>query len=249
MKLPLHGQFALVTGAAQRIGRAIALALAEQGADLVLHCNHSMEQAAATAEVIRATGVNCRVVQCDLADPRQSATLLEQARTLAGAPIDILINNASVFHQGQVVAITPEEFALNMNIHALSPLLLSQTLAEQNNGGQIINILDTRILECDIEHAAYHLSKRALFTLTRMLAKELAPEIRVNGVAPGAILPPPGKDAAYLKVRATSIPLRRHGSVQDITDAVIYLCQASFITGQVIYVDGGQHIGAHSYDA
>ncbi|MFA7173430.1 MAG: SDR family oxidoreductase [Kiritimatiellia bacterium] len=249
MNLPLHGQTALVTGAAQRIGRAIALTLAEQGADLVIHCNHSMEQAAATAAMIKGIGVNCWIMQCDLTDPRKSATLLEEARSLTGTPIDILINNASIFHQGRATAITPEEFTINMNIHALSPLLLSQALAEQKNGGQIINILDTRIMECDSEHAAYHLSKRALFTLTRMLAKELAPEIRVNGVAPGAILPPPGKDANYLKVRATSIPLQRHGSVQDITDAVIYLSQAFFVTGQIIYVDGGQHIGVHSYDS
>lgn len=249
MKLPLHGKTALVTGAAQRIGQSIALALAQQRVDVVIHCNHSIEKAAVTAAVIRNTGVNCWIVQCDLADPHKSATLLAEAQDLVGRPIDILINNASIFHQGQAIAITPEEFAVNMNIHALSPLLLSRALAEQKNGGQIINILDTRILGCDNEHAAYLLSKRTLFTLTRMLAKELAPEIRVNGVAPGAILPPPGKDAAYLKVRATSIPLQCHGSVQDIDDAVIYLCQASFVTGQVIYVDGGQHIGAYSYDS
>lgn len=239
----------MVTGAAQRIGRAIALALAEQGVDVVIHCNHSMEEASATAAEIRATGVKCRIVQCDLAEPRHSATLLQRASELIECPIDILINNASVFNQGKTLAITPEEFAFNMNIHALSPLLLCRALAEQKNGGQIINILDTHITGCDNEHAAYHLSKRTLFTLTAMLAKELAPEIRVNGVAPGAILPPPGKNAAYLKVRAATIPLQCHGSVEDITDAVLYLCQASFVTGQVIYVDGGQHIGAHSYDA
>jgi len=238
-----------VTGGARRIGRAIALALADEGADVMLHCHRSMEEANATAEEIRLKGVNCRVVQCDLADTGKCAALFAEARALAGRPIDILINNASIFNPGGTASITPEEFTTNMNIHALAPLLLSNALADQQNGGHIINILDTRIIGCDNEHAAYHLSKRTLFTLTRMLAKELAPEIRVNGVAPGLILPPPGKDESYLKKRMSSIPLQRHGSAEDVSDAVIYLCQSSFITGQIIYVDGGQHLGEHSYES
>jgi NAD(P)-dependent dehydrogenase (short-subunit alcohol dehydrogenase family) len=135
-----------------------------------------------------------------------------------------------------------------MNIHALTPLILSQELASQRCGGDIINILDTRILECDNEHAAYHLSKRSLFVLTRMLAKELAPEIRVNGVAPGLVLPPPGKDETYLKERAHSLPLKCHGSVQDVSDAVLYLLRSPFVTGQVIYIDGGKHLRGSSYE-
>ncbi len=248
MNISLKGRTALVTGGARRIGKSIALALAKEGADVIIHCNRSLDKAEKTAEKIRQLGCRSSVVQYDLTDVDRISLFFAQARHAAGSDIDILINNASIFDKGDPNSITVEEFTLNMNIHALCPLLLSQCLAAQKSGGDIINILDTRILECDNEHAAYHLSKRTLFTLTRMLATELAPEIRVNGVAPGLVLPPPGKDEAYIKERAHSLPLKRHGKAEDVANAVIYLLKNLFVTGQVIYVDGGRHLRGSSYE-
>ncbi len=239
---------ALVTGAARRIGRDIALALAGAGADVVVHCNQSVAEAEEVAAAIRALGRRGWVVQADLSDTERSCGLFAEARRAAGRAIDLLVNSASIFNEGRPCAVTPAEFQRNMAIHALTPLLLSQCVAAQRCRGDIINILDTRIHECDNEHAAYHLSKRALFTLTRMLAKELAPDIRVNGVAPGLVLPPPGRDQSYLKERAPLLPLQRHGDARDVSNAVLYLLNSPFVTGQVIYIDGGKHLRGSSYE-
>lgn len=243
----MTGKVALVTGGARRIGKAIALALAKEGANVVIHCNRSEDEAEQTAEEIRQLGCESSVLQYDLNEPDR-ISLFAQARHATGGDINILINNASIFEEGDPCSTTAEEFTTNMNIHALSPLLLSQCLAAQQSGGDIVNILDTRILECDNKHSAYHLSKRTLFTLTRMLAKEFAPQIRVNAVAPGLVLPPQGKDEAYIKELAHSLPLQKHGSAEDVADAVIYLLKSSFITGQVIYIDGGRHLRGSSYE-
>ena len=135
----------------------------------------------------------------------------------------------------------------NIRINTLAPLLLSRSFAKQTKQGVIINFLDSRIVEYDAQHAAYHISKRSLFTITRMLALEFAPSIRVNAVAPGLILPPEGKDINYLKEHAQNNPLKCYGDPQDIADAVLFLIRSSFITGQVIFVDGGYHIKGCTY--
>jgi len=126
-------------------------------------------------------------------------------------------------------------------------LQLSRALAAQGRSGQVLNLLDCRILSYDAEHAAYHLSKRMLFSLTRMLALELAPRLRVNAVAPGLILPPPGRDEAYLQALARTNPLQRHGGAGDVVRAALFLMQSGFVTGQVIYVDGGHHMTGRTY--
>ncbi|MFO7936066.1 MAG: SDR family oxidoreductase [Kiritimatiellia bacterium] len=247
MEKSLKGKTALVTGSAARIGRSIAVKLAEEGADVIVHCNHSLKEAGETAGMIRNKGCRSAVIRFDLSRIEEVASFFSEAREAAGGNIDILINNASIFEKGHPDTLTADEFYRNMNIHALAPLQLCQCLASQKTGGDIINMLDTRILECDNEHAAYHLSKRTLFSLTRMLAKEFAPEIRVNGIAPGLVLPPPGRDDSYLRERAHRLPLNRHGTAADVSDAVTYLLKSSFVTGQVIYIDGGKHLRGNSY--
>ena len=244
----LKKQVALVTGASRRLGRATALALAHAGADIVVHCNRSECEASETVELIKAQGRRAWVLRGDLADTRCAEQLFDAACKVAGDKIDILINNASIFNTGRPCEMTVDELNLNMNIHVLSPLALSRCLARQGCPGNIINMLDTRILDCDNEHSAYHISKRSLFTLTRMLAVELAPTIRVNAVAPGLVLPPPGENEEYLKQRCGSLPLQRYGSEQDVTQAIIFLLQGGFITGQVIYIDGGRHLRGNSYE-
>ena len=135
----------------------------------------------------------------------------------------------------------------NVQVNAISPLLIGRSFAKQGCEGAVVNFLDTRITEYDSGHAAYHLSKRMLFTLTRMMALEFAPSVRVNAIAPGLILPPPGEDVLYLQKLAPTNPLNRIGSPESITDAVLFLLNSEFVTGQVIFVDGGYHIKGNVY--
>jgi NAD(P)-dependent dehydrogenase (short-subunit alcohol dehydrogenase family) len=242
----LAGQTALVTGGAARIGRATALALARAGANVVVHCNTSARAAGELAERIRAAGPKAWTVQADLADPTQAEALLEQARQQAG-PIDILVSNAAIFPESRLTDFTAEDLAESINVNALAPLLIGRAFAAQGRPGAVVNLLDCRIVNYDRRHAAYHLSKRMLFTLTRMMALEFAPAVRVNAVAPGLILPPAGEDESYLQRRASSNPLNRHGDVEDVTAAVMFLIRSGFVTGQVLYVDGGRHMKGATY--
>lgn len=243
----LAGKTALITGAARRIGRAISQALAQQGVNVVVHYNRSAEEANAACDEIRRFGVSAWSVQGDLADAEQTGTLFDRAMAQAG-PIDILINNASVFDRETIWETSAQSLEKNLRIHATAPLILARDLARQNRGGAVVNMLDTRITTYDRLHASYHISKRALMTLTRMLAMELAPTVTVNAVAPGLILPPKGEDESYLKKLAHCNPMNRYGDPSQVADAVLFLLASRFITGQVIYVDGGYHMKGHMYD-
>jgi pteridine reductase len=242
----IGGKIALVTGGAKRIGRAIALALARHGTHVVIHYRTSQHEAQSAAAEVHTYGVQAWTVQADFSDLAQVKKVLPKARESAGA-IDMLINSASIFPQNWLTDFTADDFLQNMYTNALAPLWLSRAFAQQATEGVIINMLDTRMLDYDREHAAYHLSKRTLYTLTRMLSLEFAPDIRVNGVAPGLLLPPPGKDEAYLEQQKQTNPLQRIGSLDDITEAVLFLLRSDFITGQVIYVDGGRHVKGVMY--
>jgi NAD(P)-dependent dehydrogenase (short-subunit alcohol dehydrogenase family) len=244
---PLAGKTALITGAAKRLGRAMAMVLAGQNTNVVAHYNASERDATALCEDLRQMGVFAWPVQADLSDAAQVKTLLQQAIDEAGA-IDILINNASIFDKDTLWEATEASLGRNLQIHAVAPLVLARALARQGRPGQIVNVLDTRVTVYDREHASYHLSKRTLLTLTRMLALELAPEIAVNAVAPGLILPPAGEDESYLEKLAHCNPLHRYGDPQEVADALLFLLRSRFVTGQVIYVDGGYHMKGHMYD-
>jgi hypothetical protein len=234
-------QTALVTGAAKRIGRATALALAKTGMNVVVHYATSKNEALQLVEEIRSIGSNAWSISADLADPKQAEALVARSLETAGS-IDVVINNASVFPSNRLMDFTAEELDHNIQINAFSPLLISREFAKRCENGVIINLLDSRIKAYDEEHAAYHISKRMFFTVTRMLAMELAPKIRVNGVAPGLVLPPIGKDISYLEKRKHTNPLERYGDVSQVTHAITFLIENTFINGQVIYVDGGRHL-------
>lgn len=242
----MQGRTALVTGAAKRIGRAVSRALAEAGVHLALHCRRSRAEAEDLAREAAAFGVRAHVLEADLADPVAAEGLLPRAAEAAG-PIDILVNNASIFPEDTLADLTPESVHRNVDVNALAPLLLGRAFAAQNRPGVIVNFLDTMIADYDQKHAAYHLSKRMLFTLTRMMAVEFAPAVRVNAVAPGLVLPPESKDEQYLLDRAHTNPLQRIGSAEGATDAALYLMRAGFVTGQVIFVDGGRHLRGSMY--
>ncbi len=243
----LSGKTALITGAAKRIGRAMALSLAQNGVRIVVHYSRSEEEAAVLCKEIEGFGVSAWGVKGDLVDPGQTETVFKEAVERAGA-VDILINNASVFDVETIWQMTDESLCRNMRIHTMAALILSKGLAGQARPGHIINLLDTRVVSYDKDHAAYHLSKRSLLTLTRILALELAPKIAVNAVAPGLILPSALQDESYLEKLAPTTPLQRHGSPADVVDAVLFLLRSRFITGQIIYVDGGYHMRGHLYD-
>lgn len=243
----LAGKTALVTGAARRLGRAMALALAQQGVNVVVHYNRSAADAASLCEEIRRRGVSAWPAPCDLSDAGQTETFFDRVVAQAG-PVDLLINSASTFEKETLWETSTQSLEANLRLHAAAPLILARALARQSRGGSIVNMLDTRVTVYDREHAAYHISKRVLLTLTRMLALELAPAVAVNAVAPGLILPPAGQDESYLKKLAHCNPLNRYGDPDQVADAVLFLLRSRFITGQVIYVDGGYHMKGHMYD-
>jgi len=242
----LSANVALVTGAARRIGRAIALALADRGARVIVHYRSSADDARGLVEQIRSTGGAAERLHADLADPDAATGLMDRAGKPFG-PVDILVNNASTFPADGLADLTPEGLHANIDVNALSPLILGRAMAARGAPGQIVNLLDCRIVDYDRAHVAYHLSKRMLFALTRMMALEFAPRIRVNAVAPGLIIPPPGQDESFLQRLASTNPLGRHGDPADVADAVLYLVGAGFVTGQVIYVDGGRHMRGAVY--
>jgi pteridine reductase len=238
---PLTGQTALITGAAKRLGRAVALALAEEGVNVVVHHNASVAEAQALCEELCELGVDAWTLRADLGSREESETLIDRARQVAG-PLDILINNAAIFPSGTLRDITFDDVVANVQVNAWAPFALSRAFAGQAQRGKIVNLLDSKLARYDWAHAAYILSKHMLAVLTRMTALEFAPDITVNAVAPGLILPPRGEDESYLERVAPMLPLKRHGAPRDIAEAALFLLKSDFITGQVIYVDGGAHL-------
>ena len=243
----LNGKTVLVTGGAKRLGAALALALAEQGACVVVHYNRGGEAAKELARQITQAGGRAFALQADLLQVDAVAALVPGAIEQAG-PLDILINNASIFNDITFAETTPDAIEKNMAVNAVAPMVLSRAFAAQRRPGAIINMVDTMVMDYDNKHVPYHLSKRALHALTHIMALEFAPDIRVNAVAPGLILPPEGKDESYLAGLAHSNPLNRYGSADDIVDAALYLLGAEFVTGQTLYVDGGRHLRGRMYE-
>jgi NAD(P)-dependent dehydrogenase (short-subunit alcohol dehydrogenase family) len=243
----LCGKTALVTGASRRLGREITRSLAKAGANVVVHYHRSHAEALALCEDVQSLGVSAWPLPCDLSNPGLAHGLFDEALSVAGR-VDILVNNASVFDEETLWETSDGSLRRNMQLHTLAPLILARAFAGQQRAGHIVNLLDTRVTAYDRKHAAYHISKRSLLTVTRMLAIELAPGIAVNAVAPGLILPPEGCDETYLENLTHTNPLQRHGCPADVTEAVLFLLGSRFITGQIVYVDGGYHMKGHTYD-
>jgi len=243
----LNGQTALVTGGARRLGREIALGLARNGANVVVHFFTSDAAAESLVEEIESLGPSAWPLAADLADATGTEQLFTRAVERAG-PIQILINNASVFPADRITEFSASDLWQNIQVNAFAPLVLARHFARQGIAGNIVNLLDCRFTDYDADHAAYHLSKRMLASLTSMLALEFAPLVRVNGIAPGLILPPAGKDTSYLEALSATNPLQRHGAPADIVTAVDYLLRSDFVTGQILYVDGGRHLRGRVYE-
>jgi pteridine reductase len=242
----LRGKTAVVTGAARRIGRAVSIALGEAGANVVIHDHQSLRgECENLCDEMDHLGVKTWIVTADFQDPSDSASLIDRALKVAGN-LEMLVNSAAIFEGDTLRDADFKNLMNHMQINAWSPLILIREFSRLVGRGKIINLLDTRISGYDWKHVSYILSKHALHILTKMTALEFAPGITVNAVAPGLILPPPGKDVAYLDELAATVPLKRHGGTGDIVDAVLFLLRSDFITGQVIYVDGGRHLAEYA---
>jgi pteridine reductase len=238
----LHGKVALITGAGRRIGRGLAIALAEEGVNIIAHDRQVREpETIKVCGEVESCGAKAWKIIADLEKPQEYESLVARTFAIAGR-VDILINNASLFQPGTLDNIGWGDVTRHMHVNAWTPFVLTREFTRLAHSGKIINLLDTKIAGFDKQHAAYILSKQTLALLTRMCALEFAPAFTVNGVAPGLILPPEGKDPGYLDQLAQTVPLKRHGGPADIADAVIYLLKSDFVTGQVLYVDGGHHL-------
>ncbi|HEX9019798.1 MAG TPA: SDR family oxidoreductase [Nitrospirota bacterium] len=239
----LSGKVALVTGASKRIGRSIAIALAEEGVHIVAHDHRAFEtETIKVCGEVEDCGAKAWNIAADLEKPEEYETLIARALRSAGS-LDILINNASIFLPSTLRDVGFGDVTRHLHVNAWTPFALSREFSRLVARGKIVNLLDTKITGYDGAHVAYILSKRMLSFFTKLCALEFAPDITVNGVAPGLILPPAGKGEGYLDQLAQSVPLKRHGSPDDIAEAVIYLLRSDFVTGQVIYVDGGRRLG------
>jgi len=246
MAASIEGKTALVTGGAKRIGRELALALARAGANVIVHYRSSSAEAEALVGELETLGVGAWAVQADLSDQPQVETLIARAADLAG-PIHILINNASAFPASDFETVTLDDVLSSVTTDAWAPFALGRSFAAQPQARHIVNMLDTRIVGgYDWNHFAYNAAKHMLGLLTTMMAIKLAPRIAVNAVAPGLILPPEGKPISYIEGLKDGLPLRRIGDPSFVADAVLYLVTSEFVTGQVIFVDGGRHIRDHT---
>ena len=233
----------LVTGAAKRLGRAIAISLARSGWKVGIHFNESQDAAEEVKRDIQKFGGCAEIFRADLSDTADVNSLILRAERLMGT-IGVLINNASVFEWDDTPSATEETFATHMNMHLKSPLTLSQKLVGQlpkKAGGLIINIIDSRVLNPKPRHLTYTLSKSGLWTLTQVMAEELAPRVRVNAIGPGPILPLDGQSEAQFRERCGRLPLQRPASLVEVCDAVKFLISQRAITGQMIALDGGDH--------
>lgn len=232
---------ALITGGAKRIGRAIALGVAETGFDIALHYGHSQKEAEKVASEIKAMGRQCHLFQCDLNQMEDVMQLIP--RVFKKFPnCNLLINNASIFEKTRFLDTDSDLLDRHLNINLKAPFFLSREFVRYCQEGQIINILDTKISKEVISYFAYAISKKALHAFTRMAAKELSPRIRVNGICPGMILPSKDLSEADFEKLSQKIPLRHNGNVQDVVSAVRFFLDNPFVTGDCLYVDGGEHL-------
>lgn len=240
--MDLTGRCVLVTGGAHRVGKAITLTLAKMGASQVVFTyNSSLEAAEKTAQEIRSFGCEVLAIRCDQSDIHQIDASIEMVQKRFGR-LDVLINSASVLFDAEFYDVTPESWDQVMNINTRGPFFFMQKAAPlmlAGGGGVIVNIIDESAIKPTLRWVHHGASKSALWNITRSGSMALAPQIRVNAVLPGAVLKPPEYTDEHWEGLIPSIPLRKLGSAEDVSQAVEYLVNADFVTGQMIVVDGG----------
>jgi pteridine reductase len=242
VETPLAGKTILITGAARRIGRALALACARSGADVIVHYHGSHADALQLQQQILEAKRRSWILQADLQQPDQALRLVEQAASLA--PLFALVNNASIFAPLSIQETALADWDRHLAVNLTAPFLLSKAFAAQvpaGGTGCIVNLLDWRALRPGPDHFPYTISKSALAALTLSMARAFAPAITVNGLALGAILPPLDTERNDAIIEA--VPARRWGGIDDVSGALLFLLtKGAYITGEIIHVDGGRHL-------
>ena len=240
--MDLHGQVALVTGGAVRLGRAIVLGLAQEGCHVIVHYHRSASAAEETVAAARRLGVEAVALPTDLADPAAASALARAATERLGR-VDILVHSASPFVPGGLLDTTPKTWRQVMGVLVDSLFSMAQELAPgmvERGEGNIVAILDRGAFDAWPRFLAHSVGKSALWALVRHLAIALAPHVRANGIVPGPVLPPPGySDAQQARIAAGTL-LERWGRPQDVVDALLFLLRADYITGEALFVDGGE---------
>jgi NAD(P)-dependent dehydrogenase (short-subunit alcohol dehydrogenase family) len=240
----------LVTGAGKRIGRAIAATLADNGWAVAIHYNQSADDALSLKAEIVAGGGEAAVVQADLLVEEQTAGLIKQASEALNRPLTALINNASTFEHDNIETATRASWDLHMEANLRAPFILTQDFAAQCPGkGNIINIIDERVWNLTPSFVSYTLSKAGLWTLTQTMALALAPDIRVNAIGPGPTLASSRQSTEQFAAQNASLPLGQGANPDDICQGVLYILSARAMTGQMIALDGGQHLAWNGYTA
>lgn len=231
----------LVTGGAKRIGKAICLSLSSRGYAIALHYHHSVHEAERTAKAIRQKGGTCELFPCDLSDEQQVTALIPGVLKKFSR-LTVLINNASIFEPSTIKSPDLKSFDRHFTVNFKAPYILTSQFARNSRKGHIINVLDTHITDHKTSYADYLLSKKALGELTKLSAVELAPHIRVNGIAPGLIFAPAQAGPGHLEKLAKKVPLKQKGDVSQIVRSIEFLLNNPYITGQIIFNDGGEHL-------
>ncbi|MBI2002228.1 MAG: SDR family oxidoreductase [candidate division NC10 bacterium] len=242
--MEIEGKIALVTGSAKRVGRAIALALAERGAELVIHYRDSEREAQELLALLKRAGGKPVAVRGDVSVAADVDRIVETAMQAFGR-IEILVNNASIFSRTPFENLTEEDWDRFLDVNLKGPFLLCRKIGGimlRQGRGKIISLADIAAFKVWAEYIPYSVSKAGLIALTRGLAKALAPAVQVNAVAPGAVLLPEGTTPEERERAIRRVPLDRLGAPEDIARAVVYLIENDFITGEVLRVDGGQHL-------
>lgn len=232
---------ALVTGGSKRIGREIILFLAQNDYDIALHYNTSKKDAVVLQDEVNQMGRHCEIFKSDLNNLNESSQLMKKVKAKF-KNLELLINNASVFEKTSFKDKGFAHLERDLNIHVNSPFILMRDFSTLYKKGIIINMLETHIVHQKSPYFTYLLAKKALASLTQMAALELGPNFRVNGIAPGIILPPKERTEKQIEAMAKKIPLQRRGFPSDIVRAVEFLINHEFITGQTIFCDGGEHL-------
>lgn len=243
--MELSGKTALVTGGGVRLGRAIVLALAQEGCNVAIHFNRSKEKALEVNQLALDLGVRAEVFQFDLSDFSNLDQLMADVNSHFG-PVDILINNAGNYKKGNGLKTDLDTLQTSFNVNLFAPWWLTKSFVKQlatDKNGKVVNICDAGIFRTASDHFAYRLTKKSLCEMTRMFALELAPRITVNAVAPGIMLSLSGFEHIDMEeVAARRIPLNRIGSPEIIAENVLHILHQDFMTGSIIKVDGGENI-------
>jgi pteridine reductase len=238
-----RGRVALVTGAGRRVGRAIALALGRRGARVAVHYHASADGALETARAIEREGAEARTFQADLSAADAPARLVAQVAAAFGG-LDVLVNSAAVMLRTPVGTVTTDEWDAMFALNLRAPFFAAQAAADllRARRGAVVNIADLAALETWPAYVPHGITKAGVVQLTRSLARVLAPEVRVNAVAPGPVQLPEEWTREDAERLARTTPLRRLGSPDDVSQAVLYLLEADYVTGEVLVVDGGRHV-------